>query len=86
MRKNKKNIQSLRKEWKVPQDFEKLSWGEQLRFSWWIIRGNPRGIFFLFQQVKMGKSSRDAYDSAKGEKNAITLALAKAGYYLFDKC
>ena len=81
MRKNKPNIEALKREWKIGKDFNMLTIGQQIRFIWWIITSNPRGIFFLVEQVKFGKNSIVAYSSALSNKDTIIIKLTKMGYY-----
>lgn len=86
MKKNKPNIEALKKEWKLGKDFAMLNNKEFARFVWWIITSNPRGLMFLFSQVKFGKSAKFAYQDAMGDKNAIILTLTNAGYYTYPNC
>lgn len=87
MIKNKPNIKALKQAWKYPKDFDSLTTSEQLRFIWWHITGNPRGLIFLMLQVKFTYTTREAYDkAAKNDKLAITMTLAHSGYYSYLSC
>ena len=84
MLKDKPKIKGLKAKWKMGKDFSKLTTGEQTRFIWWIITGNPRGLYFIYMQVMFAKEAKITYDMARTkDKDVITLALTNAGYYKY---
>ena len=84
MLKDKAKIKELRAKWKMGKDFSELTTGEQARFIWWIITGNPRGLYFVYMQVMFAKEAKITYDMAKEkDKAVIILTLANSGYYKY---
>lgn len=82
MLKDKAKIKELRSKWRMGKDFSSLKAKEQARFIWWILTGNPRGLYFIYCQVFFAKEARIAYDDAKSkDKGVLLIALLNFGYY-----